>query len=96
MSSVAVASFKWLDTLEKEFDKSFVDFDLLLNDLSNDFETGDILEDNIPEFVDTAKDQVRKMCNAWAQLVHKSQTIFQVNCKLEVSLTPKPKINQLF
>lgn len=70
----------------KEFDKSFVDLDIILSDLSNDFENGDLIEDNILEFVESSRDKVRKMCSAWTQLVHKSQTIFQVNCKLEVNL----------
>jgi len=33
MSNVAVASFRWLDLLEKELDKTMIDFDLSLTDL---------------------------------------------------------------
>lgn len=85
MSSVAFASFRWLDTLEKEFDKAYVDIDLMLNELLCDSENGDLVEDNLAEFVDNSRDKIKMMANSWAQLVHKSQTIFQVNCKLEVS-----------
>jgi hypothetical protein len=86
MSSVAFASFRWLDTLEKEFDKAFVDVDLMLNDLLNESENGDLVDDNVADFVDNSRDKIKLMSNAWAQLVHKSQTIFQINCKLEVSI----------
>lgn len=84
MSSVSVASFRWLDTLEKEFDKAYVDLDVMFNDLVTESENGDLIDDNIIEFVDNSREKVKIMCSAWAQLVHKSQTIFQVNCKLEV------------
>lgn len=84
MSTVGVASLKWLDTLEKDFDKSYVDLEILLSDLANDFENGDLIEDNIMDFIEQTRDKVKSMCSSWAQLVHKSQTIFQVNCKLEV------------
>ena len=86
MSNVTVASFRWLETLEKEFDKAYVDVELLLNYLFNDSETGDLLEETIAEIIDQTRDRIKLMSNAWAQLVHKSQTIFQVNCKLEAQI----------
>ncbi|RMZ95844.1 golgi-associated PDZ and coiled-coil motif-containing -like [Brachionus plicatilis] len=86
MSNVGIVSLAWLDTLEKDFDKSFVDLELLLNELANEFENGDLIEDNLIDFVDKTRDKVKSMCCAWAQLVHKSQTVFQVNCKLEAQL----------
>ena len=79
-----VAAFRWLDVLEKEFDKAFVDLDLMLNDMLIESENGDLVEETIVEFCDGARDKAKAMCSAWAQLVHKSQTIFQTNCKLEV------------
>lgn len=85
MSSVAIASFKWLDTLEKEFDKSFVDVDLFLNNLYIESENGDLGDDSVADFIDAIRERVKVMSQSWAQLVHKSQTIFQSNCKLEVT-----------
>jgi hypothetical protein len=84
MCSVAVASFRWLDTLEKEFDKAFIDFDILLNNLIYDSDNGDLVDDVLIEFADSCRDKIKIMNSCWSQMVHKSQTIFQVNCKLEV------------
>lgn len=75
--ATCISAFRWLDTLEKEFDKAFVDVDLLFNEFD---------EDQI-DLIEECRDKIREMCSAWAQLVHKSQTIFQVNCKLEVDLS---------
>lgn len=84
MSNTSTAAFRWLDVLEKEFDNAFVDVDLMLNELQNDADNGDLMEDSVGEFIDNTRDRIKIMCSAWAQLVHKSQTIFQTNCKLEV------------
>lgn len=84
MSSTVVAAFRWLDVLEKEFDKSFVDLDLMFNDLLTEVDSGDLAEDTVADFVDVSRVKLKSMCSAWAQLVHKAQTIFQTNCKLEV------------
>ena len=72
--------------LEKEFDKAFIDFDTVLAKLVNETDTGDMIEDGVLEYADELKEKVKLMSCAWAQLVHKSQTIFQVNCKLEAQL----------
>ena len=85
MSEISVASFRWLDTLEKEFDKAYVDLDLSFVDILNDYDNGDLVEESLADFVDNWREQLKLMSSAWAQLVHKSQTIFQVNCKLEVN-----------
>jgi hypothetical protein len=74
MTSV-ISAFRWLDVLETEFDKAFVDIDLQLNDYDPDHF----------ELIETCRERMQEMSTAWAQLVHKSQTIFQVNCKLEVN-----------
>jgi hypothetical protein len=87
MSSVAVASFRWLDTLEKEFDKAFVDTDILLTNIQTDSDNGDLTEEALNEFVYNSREKLKQMCTAWAQLVHKSQTIFEINCKQEVNET---------
>ena len=78
MSSVTVASFRWLDTLEKEFDNAFVDLYLLLSELQNDSDNGDLADDVVTDIVESTRDKIKVMSSAWAQLVHKSQTIFQV------------------
>ena len=86
MSSVTVASFRWLDALEKEFDNAYVDLDLLFNELQNDSDNGDLSDEILTEIVENSRDKLKIMCSAWAQLVHKSQTIFQVNCKYEAQI----------
>lgn len=96
MSNIGVASLAWLDTLEKDFDNSFVDLELLLNELANDFENGDLIEDNLIDFVEKTREKVKSMCYAWAQLVHKSQTVFQFNCKLEVIFCKKKLSNFIY
>lgn len=86
MTSSVIFAFRWLDVLEKEFDNAFVDIDLTLNDLLKETENGELVEDSIPEYVENIRDKIKVICSAWAQLVHKSQTIFQSNCKLEAQL----------
>ena len=74
--SASVGAFRWLDILEQEFDKAFVDLDLLLNDI--DEEQSEITTDG------RAKMPILSSC--FAQLVHKAQTISQANAKLEVCI----------
>lgn len=67
--------FRWLEVLEKEFDKAFVDVDLLLGEID-------------PDQVDITYEGRQKMTSlssCFAQLCHKTQTVFQLNHKLEVS-----------
>ena len=73
--ATVISAFRWLDVLETEFDKAYVDLDLILNDFDSDQY----------DLIDACHEKMQEMSTAWAQLVHKSQTIFQVNCKLEVS-----------
>ena len=66
--------FRWLEVLEKEFDKAFVDVDLLLGEID-------------PDQVDITYEGRQKMTtlsSCFAQLCHKAQTVFQLNHKLEV------------
>ncbi|XP_061561217.1 Golgi-associated PDZ and coiled-coil motif-containing protein isoform X2 [Phycodurus eques] len=68
--------FRWLEVLEKEFDKAFVDVDLLLGEID-------------PDQVDITYEGRQKMTSlssCFAQLCHKSQTVFQLNHKLEAQL----------
>lgn len=70
-----MSMFRWLEVLEKEFDKSFVDVDLLLGEID-------------PDQVDITYEGRQKMTSlssCFAQLCHKTQTVFQLNHKLEVS-----------
>ena len=69
-----MSMFRWLDLLEKEFDKYFVDVDLLLGDIDPDQS----------ELTINGREKMTHLSSAFAQLVHKAQTIFQANAKLEV------------
>lgn len=69
-----MSMFRWLEVLEKEFDKAFVDVDLLLGEID-------------PDQVDITYEGRQKMTSlssCFAQLCHKTQTVFQLNHKLEV------------
>lgn len=68
--------FRWLDLLEKEFDKAFVELDILL---------GEIDIDQI-ELTHAGRQKITALSSSFAQLAHKSQTIFQANAKLEAEL----------
>ena len=75
--ATAVIAFRWLDVLEHEFDKAFVELDCLLPEM-------DVEE---PEMVDAGRKKLSSLSSAFAQLIHKAQTIFQNNAKLEVSVS---------
>lgn len=72
----ATVSFRWLEILEKEFDKAFVDLDLLLGEVDPDQ----------CELTYDGRQKMTALSAAFAQLCHKAQTIFQTNAKLEVRL----------
>lgn len=74
----AASIFHCLDVLEKEFDKAFVDLDVLLGE--GDFEEN---EDIILE----AREKMNTLSSCFSQLCHKTQTTAQTNAKLEVSIT---------
>lgn len=95
MSSVAVASFRWLNSLEKEFDKAFVDIDYLFEQILNETEGGEMTDESFNNFVYNSKEKLAGMSSCWAQLVHKAQTIFEINCKNEAQLIDlKLKMNE--
>jgi len=75
MATVSLA-FRWLDMLEKEFDKAFVDLDLLLGEIDPDQ----------CELTYDGRQKMTALSAAFAQLCHKAQTIFQSNAKLEVNV----------
>jgi len=68
--------FRWLEVLEKEFDKSFVDLDILLGDI--DEEQQDIALEG--------RERMTRLSAAFAQLCHKSESIFHQNSHLETQL----------
>lgn len=70
-----MSMFRWLEVLEKEFDKAFVDVDLLLGEIDPD--QADITYEG--------RQKMTSLSSCFAQLCHKAQTIFQLNHKVEVS-----------
>lgn len=78
VSPGGVSMFRWLEVLEKEFDKAFVDVDLLLGEIDPD--QADITYEG--------RQKMTSLSSCFAQLCHKAQTVSQINHKLEVSLEP--------
>lgn len=76
VSPGGVSMFRWLEVLEKEFDKAFVDVDLLLGEIDPD--QADITYEG--------RQKMTSLSSCFAQLCHKAQTVSQINHKLEVSL----------
>lgn len=72
--AIGTTGIQWLDLLESEFDKSFVDLDMLI---------GEIDEDQI-EIIYGARQKLTALSTAFAQLSHKSQVVFENSMKLEV------------
>ncbi|CAG5115204.1 unnamed protein product, partial [Candidula unifasciata] len=72
----AALSFRWLEILEKEFDKAFVDLDILLGEIDPDQ----------CELTFEGRQKMTALSAAFAQLTHKAQTVFQCNAKLEAQL----------
>uniref|UniRef100_A0A4W5MXT8 Golgi-associated PDZ and coiled-coil motif-containing protein n=1 Tax=Hucho hucho TaxID=62062 RepID=A0A4W5MXT8_9TELE len=71
-----MSMFRWLEVLEKEFDKAFVDVDLLLGEIDPD--QADITYEG--------RQKMTSLSSCFAQLCHKTQTIFQLNHKVEAQL----------
>ncbi|CAG4937044.1 unnamed protein product [Colias eurytheme] len=69
--------FRWLDILEKEFDKACVGLDTSLVEL----------ETEEPETVFSARQKIATLSSCFAQLTHKALTIFQHSAKLEVGVS---------
>uniref|UniRef100_A0AAY4C9L6 Golgi-associated PDZ and coiled-coil motif-containing protein n=1 Tax=Denticeps clupeoides TaxID=299321 RepID=A0AAY4C9L6_9TELE len=61
----AMSMFRWLEVLEKEFDKAFVDVDLLLGEIDPD--QADITYEG--------RQKMTSLSSCFAQLCHKAQTI---------------------
>ena len=75
--AAAVVASRWLDILEQEFDKAFVDIDMLFGEV--DPEQAELTVDG--------RQRMTALSAAFAQLIHKYQTIFQSNAKLEGNTT---------
>ena len=74
--AAGVTMLPWLEILEKQFDKSFVDLDLLLGQIDPD--QYDLTFDG--------RNKMTALSSAFAQLSQKAQAIFQSNAKFEVGL----------
>ncbi|XP_066991480.2 Golgi-associated PDZ and coiled-coil motif-containing protein [Anabrus simplex] len=70
-------SFRWLDILEKEFDKALVDLDILIGEFDDAEE---------PDMAYSARQKMATLSSCFAQLTHKAQTIFQNSAKVEAEL----------
>ncbi|XP_050557340.1 Golgi-associated PDZ and coiled-coil motif-containing protein isoform X4 [Spodoptera frugiperda] len=68
--------FRWLDLLEKEFDKACVELDTSLTEL----------ETEEPEVVFVSRQKIATLSSCFAQLTHKALTIFQNSAKIEAEL----------
>lgn len=66
----------WLDALEKDFDKAFVDLDILFGEVDADQ----------AELVFEARQKMTSISSCFAQLVHKSQALSLKNTKLEAEV----------
>lgn len=73
---MASIGFRWLDILEKEFDKAFVELDLTVGDW----------ESEEPDAVFNIRQKLCTLSSCFAQLTHKAQTIFQNSAKIEAEL----------
>ncbi|XP_074649464.1 Golgi-associated PDZ and coiled-coil motif-containing protein-like isoform X2 [Tubulanus polymorphus] len=78
----ATLTSRWLEILEKEFDKAFVDLDLLLGEIDPDQ----------CEITYEGRQKMTALSAAFAQLCHKAQTIFHANTKLEAQHSEKHKM----
>ncbi|CAF1238596.1 unnamed protein product [Rotaria sordida] len=74
--SASVSAFRWLDILEKEFDKAFVNLDLLLGEIDQDQS----------DITDEGRAKMTILSSSFAQLAHKAQTLSQANAKLEAQI----------
>lgn len=74
--ATSTVAMKWLELLEKEFDRAYLDLDILLGEV--DEEQCDVTYE--------ARRRMSALSSAFAQLCHKAQTVFETNEKLESEL----------
>lgn len=84
MTSTRSDQIVWLDALEGDFDEAVRHLELLIHHPSLQQYSSILLK---------AKDKIKSIVSAFAQLIHKSQSVLQSNCKLEVSQDYAPSIN---
>jgi len=76
--AVTSACFKWVDVLESQFDKSWVELDTMLMQLEDDEDFA---------FLHTqSRRHAASLASCFSQLAHKSTVVFQNNAKLEAEL----------
>ena len=75
----ASTPFKWLDTLEQEFDRNYTYIDVLLDEADFDDTYDDCIHSQL-------RQRLSYIAGAFGQIVHKAVTIFQHNLKLEAKL----------
>ena len=76
-----LSSYSWMDDLEKEFDKAFVDLDLILGEVDDDKPHD--------QFSFEKQHKLAKLSATFAQLIHKVQSVSQSNAWLEVRVSSR-------
>ena len=76
--ALATACFKWVDLLETQFDKTWIELDSLLLPLEED-------EDFSFMYTKTRR-HTASLASCFSQLSHKASVVFQNNAKLEAEL----------
>jgi len=76
--TVTATCFKWVDLLESQFDKSWIDLDSLLLQLEDDEE--------FAVLYNKSRRQASSLASCFSQLSHKATVVFQNNAKLEAEL----------
>ena len=76
--TVASTCFKWVDLLESQFDKSWIELDSLLLQLEED--------EDFAVLYNKSRRQASSMASCFSQLSHKATVVFQNNAKLEAEL----------
>lgn len=74
--TVSTVAIKWLQLLEKEFDKVYIDLDSLFGELED--------EHNLACY--SGREKLTAMSAAFGQLAHKALTVFELNNKLQAQL----------
>ena len=76
--TVTATCFKWVDLLESQFDKSWIELDSLLLQLEED--------EDFAALYHKSRKQAASMASCFSQLSHKATVVFQNNAKLEAEL----------
>ncbi|KAI3383183.1 hypothetical protein SNEBB_005083 [Seison nebaliae] len=89
--TTSMNAFRWLDTLEQDFDTSYVDIELLLGELEAISIAAGLDEtiekgSGVTELIDTIRNHLNTICSSWTQLAHKTLSTLQSTTKLEVRL----------